>query len=301
MEGGGAGVGGGQARRRLAVVGASAVALVCGVAAMSSGPGGVAGPVSLEIRSGLSWPRPGAQAGSSAPHSSSSASTLAASSLAAMANAQAKARAHSRIAAMSARLEQAKEAHESVRVQAALAYDADMQTAEQSEKMRTRLQEMERTAPESLRPTLTRARAVLMGGTKDGLEQARSILEDAAAHTQDLAEAPSPAPAPVKRGCMPHCGVIKNVFDGIDTTKYPYDERHGGHMWKKIVLKPSGVDGQYAETEAGRGPEDLQQRRAGGYVWKDLAAKPEKNVWDQPAEQDDGPTYAWHHGGDPRG
>lgn len=221
--------------------------------------------------------------------------------MAAMASAQAKARAHSRIAAMSARLEQAKEAHESVRVQAALAYDADMQTAEQSEKMRTRLQEMERTAPESLRPTLTRARAVLMGGTKDGLEQARSILEDAAAHTQDLAEAPSPAPAPVKRGCMPHCGVIKNVFDGIDTTKYPYDERHGGHMWKKIVLKPSGVDGQYAETEAGRGPEDLQQRRAGGYVWKDLAAKPEKNVWDQPAEQDDGPTYAWHHGGDPRG
>lgn len=281
MEGGWGG-GGGQARRRLAVVGATTVALVCGVAAMSSG--GAHGPVSLELRSGLTWPKPGAQARGS--------------SFAATASVQAKARAHSRIAAMSARLEQAKEAHESVRVQAALAYDRDVEIAEQSEKMRTRLREMERTAPSSLRSTLIRARAVLMGGTEDSLKQAKTMLKDAA-HTQELGEASSPAP--VVRSCMPDCSVIKNVFEGVDTTKYPYDERHGGHTWKKILLQPSGVDGQYAETEAGQGPKDLQQKKAGGYVWKDLAAKPEENVWDQPTKQDDGPTYKWHHEGDPRG
>lgn len=263
------------------------VVLVCGVVALSNGGGHA--PVALEIKTWLSWPAPGSSGG----ELSSAAAAAPAVSMAAAAPAgDRKAQARSKLAVLSARVEQAKEAHASVRVQAALAYDRDMETSEQSEQMRTRLKAMERTAAPAMRAELAQARAVLTGGSEHALKEARDMLMAASrAQTQDLAEAPSPPP--LVRSCMPDCGVIKNVFSGVDPTKYPYDERHGGHTWKKIQLAPSGLDKQYTASEHADGPEDQQQRR-GGYVWKDLGAKPERNVWDHISGESNGPVYHWH-------
>eukprot|EP00282_Hemiselmis_andersenii_P041477 CAMPEP_0172061116 /NCGR_PEP_ID=MMETSP1043-20130122/8319_1 /TAXON_ID=464988 /ORGANISM="Hemiselmis andersenii, Strain CCMP441" /LENGTH=339 /DNA_ID=CAMNT_0012720913 /DNA_START=36 /DNA_END=1051 /DNA_ORIENTATION=+ len=186
----------------------------------------------------------------------------------------------------------------SVRVQAAMQYDRDMETATQAEEMRTHLKELETGSSPRLREALGRVRAVLSGGSEQALHTARDMLQ-AVAHTEALDEQSGGGGSEGeseeeewKRSCEPDCGKVKNVFDGIDTTKYPYDERHGGHKWTKYSLPESGIDKQYAASERGEGPEDHQQRKAGGYVWKDLAAVPEKNVWDH-VHYEHGPVYKW--------
>lgn len=117
-------------------------------------------------------------------------------------------------------------------------YDRDMRTATQAEKMRSKLSMLEQHASPPLREALSRVRAVLKGGSMTALEQARDMLvrTEAEAKQGKLQDLQSPSDGNAQewtRSCEPDCGKEHNVFSGIDTSKYPYDERHGGHKWRK--------------------------------------------------------------------
>lgn len=109
-----------------------------------------------------------------------------------------------------------------------LQYDRDMRTATQAEEMRSRLSKLEDHATPAFRLALSRVRAVLKSGSVASLAKARDMLYHAA---QTESSKPSGGAGQMlgeerTRLCEPNCGRERNVFNGIDTTKYPYDERY---------------------------------------------------------------------------
>jgi hypothetical protein len=127
-------------------------------------------------------------------------------------------------------------------------YDRDMQTATQAEKMRSNLSRLaEHASNPALKEALSRVRAVLKGGSVEDLVQAKNMLMHTEAEAkekkfQTLDE--SPNQDEWSRGCEPNCGKQTNVFRAVNMSKYPYDERHGGHKWHAYgYVLPKRADG----------------------------------------------------------
>lgn len=113
-----------------------------------------------------------------------------------------------------------------------------MRTATQAEEMRSRLSKLEDHATPAFRLALSRVRAVLKSGSVASLERARNMLYHAA-HTKS--SKPSGGAGQVlgeewTRSCEPDCGHQRNVFKGIDTAKYPYDERYCTYISTCTIL-----------------------------------------------------------------